>query len=269
MSSGTAYKEQLLKVRREVQLCSDSKTLLRTLKETQRCLDGLTNEPNYTLCVAHLVKELLDWVAVKEDHELDPVPASKACLGLLEEYLNVCHQAESTTRSFLVVRLYNAIVALNRKDTSRRTKLYLARLMHRFPIADDQVDLFVRVKRVVLKTAHEAKDTTDLMEEGADLVIEMQRKLLAHEANSAPTADGIREPALALFREVFDNGMAILCRLYPVSRTKAEQLYQTIMDTMQMVVKPNEQELISLLGDSVGFVETILGYAGGENVDYC
>ncbi|XP_035899782.1 uncharacterized protein LOC118506566 [Anopheles stephensi] len=269
MSSGTAFKEQLLKVRREVQLSSDSKSLLRALKETQRCLNGLATEPNYKLCVAHLVKELLDWVALKDDRDLEPVPATKACLELLEEYLNVCHQAESATRCFLVVRLYNAFVALNRKDTNRRTKLYIARLMHRFPIADDQVDLFVRVKRVVLKTAHEAKETTDLMEEGADLLIEMQRKLLAHEANSAPPADGIREPALALFREVFDNEMAILRRLFPVSRAKAEQLYATIMDTMLTVVQPSEPELISLLGDSVGYVETILGCAGGESADYC
>ncbi|XP_050068013.1 uncharacterized protein LOC126556656 [Anopheles maculipalpis] len=269
MSSGTAFKEQLLKVRREVQLSSDSKSLLRTIKETQRCLDGLANQPNYTLCVAHLVKELLDWVALKEDHELDPVPAGKACLELLEEYLKVCHQAESTTRCFLVVRLYNAFVALNRKDTTRRTKLYIARLMHQFPIAEDHIDLYVRVKRVVLKTAHEAKEMTDLMEEGTDLVIEMQRKLLVYEANAPLTDNGIREPALALFREVFDNGMAILCRLYPVSRSKAEQMYRTIMDTMLTVVKPNEPELISLLGDSVGFVETILGYAGGESVNYC
>uniref|UniRef100_A0A182MRT7 Separase n=1 Tax=Anopheles culicifacies TaxID=139723 RepID=A0A182MRT7_9DIPT len=271
MSSGVDFKGQILKVRRELQLSCDAKSLLRTLKETQRCLDGIANEPNYAVCVAHLVKELLDWIAIKEDRDLQTV-AAKECLELLEAFLKVCHQADCTTRSYLVARLYNAIVALIRKDDSRgriRTKLYVARLMNQFPIEDDQADLFVRVKQVVLKTIHEAKETKELMKEGADLVIEMQRNVLIHEANKARTAtDGIRLSALTLFREVFDNGLAILCRLHAVSHTKAQLLYQIIMRTMLMDVKPDERELISLLGDSVGFVETILANAGRENEDY-
>ncbi|XP_053659705.1 uncharacterized protein LOC128708751 [Anopheles marshallii] len=271
MSSGTDFKGKILKVRREVQLSSDSKSLLRVLKETKRCLDGLANEPNYTVCVAHLVKELVDWVAIKEDNDLQTV-AAKECLDLLEEFLLVCHQADSTTRSYLVARLYNAFVALLRKDANRqrtRTKLYIARLMNQFPIVNDQADLFVRVKQVVLKTVHEAKETKELTEEGADLVIAMQRNLLIHEAgNARTTMDGNRQPALTHFREVFDNGMAILCRLYAVSHTKAELLYQTIMQTMLTIVKPDERELISLLDDSVAFVETILGYVGREDGDY-
>uniref|UniRef100_A0A182RXK2 Uncharacterized protein n=1 Tax=Anopheles funestus TaxID=62324 RepID=A0A182RXK2_ANOFN len=271
MSSGSVFKGQILKVRREVQLSCDSKSLLRSLKETKRCLDGLMSQPDYTVCVAHLVKELVDWVEIKEDRDLQTV-AAKECLGRLEEFLTVCHRADSTTKSYLVARLYNAIVALIRKDANRgRTKtiLYIARLMNQFPIVDDQADLFVRVKQAVLKRVHEAKETKELTDEGADLVIEMQRNSLVHEANRARSStDRIRQPALALFRDVFDNGMAILCRLYSVSRTKAQLLYQTIMDTMQTVVKPDERELISLLGDSVSFVETILGHAGRENGDY-
>uniref|UniRef100_A0A182VR29 Uncharacterized protein n=1 Tax=Anopheles minimus TaxID=112268 RepID=A0A182VR29_9DIPT len=271
MSSGSDFKGQILKVRRQLQLSSDCISLLRTLKETQRYLDGLANEPNYTVCVAHLAKELVDWVAIKEDRDLQSV-AAKECLGLIESFLKVCHYADSATRSYLVARLYNAFVALMRKDASRgrtRTKLYVARLMNRFPIENDQADLFVRVKQVVLKTIHEAKETKELTEEGADLVIEMQRNMLVHEANNArTTADGIRQSALALFRDVFDNGLAILYRLHSVSHTKAQLLYQTIMRTMLTDVKPTERELIGLLDDSVGFVETILGHTGRENDGY-
>ncbi|XP_052901821.1 uncharacterized protein LOC128309461 [Anopheles moucheti] len=271
MSSGTDFKGTVLKVRREVQLSGDSKSLLRVLKETKSCLDGSANKPNYTVCVARIAKELVDWVAIKEDNDLQTV-AAKECAELLEEFLRVCHQADSTTRSYLVVRLYNAFVALLRKDANRghtRTKLYIARLMNQFPIVNDQADLFVRVKQVVLKTVHEAKEAKELTEEGADLVIAMQRNLLIHGAGNARTSkDGIRQPALTHFREVFNSGMAVLCRLYAVSHKKAELLYETIMDTMLTIVKPDERELISLLDDSVTFVENILGYAGRENGDY-
>uniref|UniRef100_A0A182XBH0 Separase n=1 Tax=Anopheles quadriannulatus TaxID=34691 RepID=A0A182XBH0_ANOQN len=270
MSSGTAFKEQIKKVRREIQLSCDSKSLLRALKDTQRCLEGLAGEPNYKLCVAHLVKELVDWVGLKEDRDWETA-AGKACRSLFEEFLHACHDAEKTTRCFLVARLYNAFVALNRKDSCRWTKLHIARLMSLFAIEDEQADLYARVKRAVLKTVHEMAKSANAeeIEHGADLLIEMQRKLLVHEAGKPRTADGIRQSALDLFREVFDNGMAILCRLHSVSLAKAKQLYQTIMDTMLNIVKPDEQELISLLGDTVGYLETILAYAVGDNANYC
>uniref|UniRef100_A0A182JR75 Separase n=1 Tax=Anopheles christyi TaxID=43041 RepID=A0A182JR75_9DIPT len=266
MSVGPSFKEQILKVRREVQLSCDSKSLLRTIKDTQRCLAALANEP---LCVAHVVKELVDWVALKEDRDLETA-AAKACLSLFEELLNICHGADKTTRCFLVARIYNAFVALNQKHSCRWTKLHIVRLMSRFPIEDEKADLFARVKRAVLKMVHESKgENAGLAEDGADLVIELQRKLLEHEAANSRKPDGTRQPALALFREVFDNVMAILYRLYPVSHAKAQKLYQTVMDTMRNIVKPDEQELITLLGDSVGYVDTILAYSVGENADFC
>uniref|UniRef100_A0A182PQV2 TPR_REGION domain-containing protein n=1 Tax=Anopheles epiroticus TaxID=199890 RepID=A0A182PQV2_9DIPT len=269
MPSEAGFKEQLLKVRREIQFSCDSTSLLRTLKDTQRCLELLANEPNHTLCVAHLVKELVDWITLKEDRDLETVNG-KACLALYEGFLRTCHEAEKTTRCFLVARLYNAIVTLNKKEACRWTKLQIARHMSQFPITDEQADLFARVKRIVLKMVHETKgEISSQMDNGADLLIEMQRKLLIHEAaGNGHTTDGIRQSALALFREVFDNGMAILCRLYSVNKKKALQLYHMVMDTMQKIVKPSEQELISLLGDSVGYVETIIAYSVGENATY-
>uniref|UniRef100_A0A182N4B5 Separase n=1 Tax=Anopheles dirus TaxID=7168 RepID=A0A182N4B5_9DIPT len=276
MSTAQAFKEQILKVRREVQLSCDSKSLLHALQESKRCLNGLAaNDPkNHTICAAHLAKELLDWMAVKEDHEVETV-AAKDCIVLLDDLLTVCHQGEKTSRHYLVTRLYNAIVAVNSKPSRRRIKLMLARLLSRIPIGGEkQAELFDRVKFVVLKIVQEAKVSSAalvpaLIEEGVDLVIEMQRKLLVHAAGTERNSDGVRQLALTLFREVFDNGMAVLCRLYSISAKKAQQLYETITDTMRTVVRPDETELISLLGDGLGFLETILGYAGGEHPDYC
>uniref|UniRef100_A0A182R064 Uncharacterized protein n=1 Tax=Anopheles farauti TaxID=69004 RepID=A0A182R064_9DIPT len=273
MSSMQAFKEQTLKVRREIQLSSDSKSLLHALQESKRSLNKFINKPNHAACAAYLAKDLLDWLSLKEDHELE-MGATKECITLLDDFLAVCHRAEKNTRQYFVTRLYNSIIALNSKPNKRRMMLLLARLMSRFPPVEEQAELFGRVIRVVLKTIQEAKSAavsseSELIKEGIDLVIEMQRNSLVHAAGAAPNSDGVRQYAMTLFREVFDNGMAVLCRLYAISAKKADLLYETIIDTMRTTVRPNELELISLFSDAVSFLESILAYAGGEHSDYC
>ncbi|XP_053671272.1 uncharacterized protein LOC128721535 [Anopheles nili] len=263
MSCSKDFKDEILKVRREVQLSCDSKLLLRRLKETHRCLNETTTDSNYKLYVAHLVKELVDWITMKQDRDFATVEG-QACFDMLENFVSICHQAQASIRSFIVSRLYNGIVTLNEKSDSNRTKLRVCQLMCGFTIEDEQADLFGRIKRVVLKMV---KASNDVAEDSADLVINMQRKLLEHASISSRNSDGIRQAALTLFREVFDGNIAILYRSFTVNRTKARLLYDTIMHTMVTIVKPDEKELISLLHESVGYVETILAYSS-EHAEY-
>uniref|UniRef100_A0AAG5CXI5 Uncharacterized protein n=1 Tax=Anopheles atroparvus TaxID=41427 RepID=A0AAG5CXI5_ANOAO len=269
MPSELSFKEKVAKFRRELESFSETDALLRTLKEMQSYEESFPADSNKKICAAHLGKELVDWIAQKQDDILGTEPG-KTLMALLERFLDVCHTAPGAIRSFCVARLYNAVITLKAKN-SQALRLLVCGMMIQFPIEDEQVDLFDRLKRVVLKTVQDWSSkgvSGNCQEEGIDLVIELQRKLLVHAAGKPPNSNGTRTAALTLFREMFDTSLALLYRVFTICRPKAHQLYRTVMETMETVVRPDEAELISLLSDCVGFIETIISFSGDGGKEY-
>ncbi|KFB40790.1 AGAP001949-PA-like protein [Anopheles sinensis] len=272
MPSEISFKENVAKYRRQLESSSEPDALLRMLKAMECYVDGFPGDSNRQICAAHLGKELVDWIAQKQDDVLQTEPG-QSLLIVLERFLAICHTAQSAIRCFCVVRLYNAGVALSTKNTSHRLRLRVCALMYQFPIEDEQVELFDRIKRVVLKTVQDwgsKGGTGKSLEEGIDLVIELHRKLLVHAAGKPPSVNGTRAGVLTLFRELFDTNLALLYRIFTLCRPKAHHLFHAVMETMKRVVQPNEMELESLLNESVGFVENIVSFSGdgGEYVKF-
>ncbi|XP_058130132.1 uncharacterized protein LOC131289398 [Anopheles ziemanni] len=264
MASEISFKEKVAKYRRQLGSSSVPEMLLRTLKEMECYVDGFPDDSNRQICAAHLGKELVDWISQKQDDVLQ-MELGQSLFVVLERFLAICHKAQSAIRCFCVARLYNAGIALNTKNTSQRLRLRVCALIYQFPIEDEQAELFDRIKRIVLKTVQDwgSKDGTGKsLEEGIDLVIELHRKLLVHAAGKSAATNGTRSGALTLFRELFDTNLALLYRIFTLSRPKAHHLFNVVMETMKTVMRPNEIELESLLNESVGFVENIITFSG-------
>ncbi|XP_058055748.1 uncharacterized protein LOC131207155 [Anopheles bellator] len=256
--SKSAYNEQLEKFQAALQPTAAAERILRTLKEIQCFADSFTGHANRFVCSADLSKVLLNWMVQKQTADL-ATDAWQAAYELAKKYLKICHDAPDTIRSFCVTVLYNHVVALG-TPSKLLMRLLIISLMARFEVTDEHASLFGRVKRVALTIVQDTKESERnraLFSTGHDVIIELHRKLLIHAARQN---NKTRQPALDLFREVFDSSTAILQRFFGFSLAKAQQLYTTVMETMNADVKLRESELIHLFGDGIDFVEKILSF---------
>ncbi|XP_050100979.1 uncharacterized protein LOC126581404 [Anopheles aquasalis] len=252
------FEEQISRLRAGLEQ-PDWASFQKTLAQMQRLADNFKGHANEYICIAHLSKDLIDWLIRQQPANAVESSAWKAAFKLTESFLETTSQAAPAhVRVYCVTTLYNGIIKLNGKHGAQ---ILLITAMARFEITDKEVTLFQRAKHLALKTLSALKELTDGAPYGAaacDAVIELQRKLLIQAAGT-PTAM-VRTAVLDSFREVFGTSMVILQRLFAYDRTKADLLFRTVMETMSTVVRLDKPELVALFEDGLKFVETILAF---------
>ncbi|ETN62354.1 hypothetical protein AND_005941 [Anopheles darlingi] len=259
------FEEQISKLRLGLEQ-SDRASFKKTLAQMQRLADDFKGHANEYICLAHLAKDLIDWLVRQEQATAVETSTWKACFKLAESFLENSRNAPAQLRVYCIKMLYNGILKLNGKQ---RAQVLLITLMAQFEITEKEVVLFQRVKRIALSNLPALQEATDRALYGAaacDVVIELQRKLLIQAAgtNESNTDGQVRTVVLDYFREVFSTSMVILNRFFAYDRTKAEQLFRTVMETMSTTVRLDKPELIALFEDGLEYVERILAFCESE-----
>ncbi|XP_035795200.1 uncharacterized protein LOC118468485 [Anopheles albimanus] len=258
------FEEQISRLRSGLDQ-PDRASFQKTLSQMQRLADDFKGHTNEYICLAHLSRDLIDWLGRQEQATAVETTAWKACFKLAESFLETSRAAPAHVRAYCVTALYNGIIKLNGKQ---RAQILLITAMARFEITDKEVTLFQRAKRLALSTLPALKEPSDRALYGAaacDVVIELQRNLLIQAAGTPRSnTDGqmvvVRTAVLDYFREVFGTSMVILQRLFAYDRTKADLLFRAVMETMSTAVRLDKPELIALFEDALEYVETILAF---------
>ncbi|XP_055642078.1 uncharacterized protein LOC129778927 [Toxorhynchites rutilus septentrionalis] len=234
----------------------------KTKQDVEDYVGSIPKQVDREKVAIYVYKELLDVYSELNDTDEEQRSALQETLKYLIES---CREADDSIRCHFLLRTYNMVVKFNGKESKRHMIVNCCRLLAQCPPVEEQLELFHRVSRVVLKVVcdlngKKAKVKTpqeqQSMAGGLDFICSTNLQLAEQWACS--DAPEVRAKAIAIFKDVFDNATALLYRLFSMEQTRAVDFYRAVVDVFKTKGRFTDREMTDLFQGSLLYLESIL-----------
>ncbi|XP_058823865.1 uncharacterized protein LOC131684753 [Topomyia yanbarensis] len=243
----------------------------QTVQELQDLFDGIGKQVDREKAAIYVFKELLDEYMDLDD---DKKEQCQALLVALKYLIEQCKDADEAVKRHFVPRIYNVVVKIINKENKRYMIIKSCQLMHICPAMDEHMELYLRISKVALKVVCElhgkppkvkCTEYKEAISDGLDFICSTSLRLVRCWSNSEEV--DVRAKALAIFHDVFNNGTALLYRLFSIEPNRATQFFNSIVDAFRIEGRFSPTELIEMFQSSITYLETILSL-GEANRQY-